>query len=409
MNVDRMRMIDHRVGVPLCFLTTFLVRLFGRSVPAGTRPRNLLFIELSEMGSTILADPAMKKARALWDAELFFVIFSDNRGSLDFLKTIPDGNIFTLRVDSLFHLGLDTLRFLFWTRRRKIDTAVDLELFSRFTALLTGLSGASQRVGYHRFHNEGLYRGEMLTHRVAYNPHIHIAKNFIALINALASPKAETPYSKSFIGDDEIRITPVKIPAATKKAMADKIAKLVPGFDPARQRIVLFNPNASEMLPQRRWPAAHFTELARQVLTRWPDVVILITGAPSERPEALALCEAVNDPRMINFAGESRLDQLPALYSLASLMITNDSGPGHFASVTAMPVLSLFGPETPELYGPLGPGRALTAGLACSPCVSAANHRKTACREPVCMSAIQPARVSEAAAEFLDKPTPQPI
>jgi ADP-heptose:LPS heptosyltransferase len=406
MNVDRMRMIDHRVGVPLCFLATFLVRLLGRSVPAGTRPRNVLFIELSEMGSTILADPAMKKARALWDAELFFVIFSDNRGSLDFLKTIPDGNIFTLRVDSLFHLGLDTLRFLVWTRRRKIDTAIDLELFSRFTALLTGLSGASQRVGYHRFHNEGLYRGEMLTHRVAYNPHIHIAKNFIALINALASPKAEIPYSKSFIGDDEIRITPVKIPAATKKAMGDKIAKLVPGFDPARQRIVLFNPNASEMLPQRRWPATHFTELARQVLARWPDVVILITGAPSERTEALALCEAVNDPRMINFAGESRLDQLPALYSLASLMITNDSGPGHFASVTAMPVLSLFGPETPELYGPLGPGRALTAGLACSPCVSAANHRKTACREPVCMSAIQPARVTEAAAEFLDKSVP---
>jgi len=401
MNVDRMRMIDHRVGVPLCFLATFLVRLFGRSAPAGTPPKNVLFIELSEMGSTILADPAMKKAKALWNAELFFVIFADNRGSLDFLKTIPDGNIFTLRVDSLWHLGLDTLKFLLWCRRRKIDTAIDLELFSRFTALLTGLSGARLRAGYHRFHNEGLYRGEMLTHRVAYNPHIHIAKNFIALINALAAPKAEVPYSKSFIGDDEIRIEPVKIPPATRKAMADKIAALVPGFRPEEQRIVLLNPNASEMLPQRRWPAAHFAELAKQMLARWPDIVILITGAPAERAEALALCQAVNDPRMVNFAGESRLDQLPALYGLAALMITNDSGPGHFASVTAMPVLSLFGPETPELYGPLGPGRALTAGLACSPCVSAANHRKTACKEPVCMSAIQPQRVAATAAEFL--------
>jgi ADP-heptose:LPS heptosyltransferase len=401
MNVDRMRMIDHRVGVPLCFLATFLVRLFGRSAPAGTPPKNVLFIELSEMGSTILADPAMKKAKALWNAELFFVIFADNRGSLDFLKTIPDGNIFTLRVDSLWHLGLDTLKFLLWCRRRKIDTAIDLELFSRFTALLTGLSGARLRAGYHRFHNEGLYRGEMLTHRVAYNPHIHIAKNFIALINALAAPKAEVPYSKSFIGDDEIRIEPVKIPPATRQAMAGKVAALVPGFRPAEQRIVLFNPNASEMLPQRRWPATHFAETARLMLKRWPDIVILVTGAPAERAEAQALCEAVNDPRMVNFAGESRLDQLPALYGLAALMITNDSGPGHFASVTAMPVLSLFGPETPELYGPLGPGRALTAGLACSPCVSAANHRKTACKEPVCMSAIQPERVVDAAAEFL--------
>ena len=403
MNVDRMRMIDHRVGVPLCFLMTFLVKLLGRAAPAGTAPKKVLFIELSEMGSTILADPAMKKAKALWGAELFFVIFADNRGSLDFLRTIPDGNIFTLRVDSLWHLALDTLRFLFWTRRHEIDTVIDLELFSRFTALLTGLSGARLRAGYHRFHNEGLYRGEMLTHRVAYNPHIHIAKNFIALINALAAPKAEVPYSKTAIGDEEIRITPIAIPEATRQAMGEKIARLVPDFRREAGRIVLFNPNASEMLPQRRWPAGHFAELAKRMLARWPDITILITGAPAERAEAEALARAVDDPRMVVFAGESRLDQLPALYSLAALMITNDSGPGHFASVTAMPVLSLFGPETPELYGPLGPGRALTAGLACSPCVSAANHRKTACSEPVCMSAILPDRVVAAAAEFLDK------
>ena len=364
MNVDRMRMIDHRVGVPLCFLATFLVRLFGRSAPAGTPPRNVLFIELSEMGSTILADPAMKKAKALWNAELFFVIFADNRGSLDFLRTIPDGNIFTLRIDSLWHFGLDTLRFLLWTRRHKIDTAIDLELFSRATALLTALSGARLRAGYHRFHNEGLYRGEMLTHRVAYNPHIHIAKNFIALINALASPQAEIPYSKTAIGDDEIRIQPIAIPEGARRSMAEKIAALVPDFRPEQGRIVLFNPNASEMLPQRRWPAGHFAELAKSMLARWPDITILITGAPAERAEAEALARAVNDSRLVVFAGESRLDQLPALYSLSALMITNDSGPGHFASVTAMPVLSLFGPETPELYGPLGPGQAITAGLA---------------------------------------------
>ena len=403
MNVDRMRMIDHRVGVPLCFLMTFLVKLLGRAAPAGTAPKKVLFIELSEMGSTILADPAMKKAKALWGAELFFVIFADNRGSLDFLRTIPDGNIFTLRVDSLWHLALDTLRFLFWTRRHEIDTVIDLELFSRFTALLTGLSGARLRAGYHRFHNEGLYRGEMLTHRVAYNPHIHIAKNFIALINALASPRAEIPYSKTAIGDDEIRIQPIAIPEGARRSMAEKITSLVPDFRPEQGRIVLFNPNASEMLPQRRWPAGHFAELAKSMLARWPDITILITGAPAERAEAEALARAVSDPRLVVFAGESRLDQLPALYSLAALMITNDSGPGHFASVTAMPVLSLFGPETPELYGPLGPGRALTAGLACSPCVSAANHRKTACSQPVCMSAILPAQVMQAAAEFLEK------
>jgi len=48
----------------------------------------------------------------------------------------------------------------------------------------------------------------------------------------------------------------------------------------------------------------------------------------------------------------------------------------------------LFGPETPALYGSLGNSTPLYAGLACSPCVSATNHRKTPCRDNVCLQAI---------------------
>ena len=90
-------------------------------------------------------------------------------------------------------LAGDSVRFLRWCREKDIDTVVDLELFSRFTALLSGFSGAERRVGFYRFHNEGLYRGEMLTHRVAYNPHIHIAKNFIALVDALTAAAPAVP------------------------------------------------------------------------------------------------------------------------------------------------------------------------------------------------------------------------
>ena len=147
-----------------------------------------------------------RKARSRLNAELYFVIFTQNAGSLDLAGTISRANVFSIRTTSLWHLAQDTLRFLLWTRRNGIDTVVDLELFSRFTALLTGLSGANRRVGFYRFHNEGLYRGKMLTHRVAYNPHIHIAKNFIAQIDALLSATPTVPYSKTLIGDDKLTI-----------------------------------------------------------------------------------------------------------------------------------------------------------------------------------------------------------
>ena len=81
------------------------------------------------MGSTILADPAMRKLRRELGCELYFAIFSSNRGSLDLLQTVPCAHIFTLRADSVGVLAIDTLKFLVWTRKNRIDTVLDLELF----------------------------------------------------------------------------------------------------------------------------------------------------------------------------------------------------------------------------------------------------------------------------------------
>jgi len=364
-----------------------------------------LFIELSEMGSTILADPAMRKARSRLNAELYFVIFTQNAGSLDLAGTISRANVFSIRTTSLWHLAQDTLRFLLWTRRNGIDTVVDLELFSRFTALLTGLSGANRRVGFYRFHNEGLYRGKMLTHRVAYNPHIHIAKNFIALIDALLSATPTVPYSKTLIGDDELTIAlpPPSTPA--RESILMRIKALVPNLDLTRFRIVLINPNASEMLPQRRWMPERFAELIRRVLAANDDVLVLIIGAPSERPEAVTLAAQCGSDRCIAFAGQSALGELPALYSLAVAMVTNDSGPAHFAAACGLTTIVLFGPETPNLYRPLGNSTAIYAGLACSPCVSANNHRKSACSDNVCMRAISVEHVFAAITGVLAAPS----
>jgi ADP-heptose:LPS heptosyltransferase len=388
-SVDAMRRIDRLAGVPLCFLATLALRIRDALWRKPPRPlRRILFIELSEMGSTILADPALRKARDRAGAELYFVIFAQNADSLAFTGTIERRNVFTIRSGSLWHLGLDTLAFLRWTRRNGIDTVVDLELFSRFTGLLAGLCGADRRAGFYRFHNEGLYRGEMLTHRVAYNPHIHISKNFIALIDALLSKTPTVPYSKTIIGDDELTIAAEPPSAAADEAVQAQVAAIAgPGSLPQR-RLVLVNPNASNLLPQRRWMADRYAELIRRILAAHQDALVLITGAPSERAEAEALAAQCASDRCIAFAGHTRLTDLPALYAMAELMISNDSGPAHFAAACGLPTIVLFGPETPNLYRPLGTATAIYAGLACSPCVSASNHRKTACTDNVCMQAI---------------------
>ena len=184
MNVNAMRRLDRYAGVVLCFIGSIIKTLVSHLRPRSETigpPQRILFIGLSEMGSTILADPAMQKLKRKLNADLYFAIFLRNRQSLELLNTIPRENIFVLRDRGIMALATDAVRFLFWTRRCAIDTVIDLELFSRLTALLAGLSGAGRKAGFHAFHAEGLYRGNFLTHQVAYNPHQHMAKNFIAI------------------------------------------------------------------------------------------------------------------------------------------------------------------------------------------------------------------------------------
>jgi ADP-heptose:LPS heptosyltransferase len=250
-------------------------------------------------------------------------------------------------------------------------------------------------VGFYRFHNEGLYRGEMLTHKVAYNPHIHISKNFIALVNSLLSGENELPFSKTVIPDSEVSLPVLRFSELEQDRIKGIIRKLYPHYDRRKHRIVLINPNASELLPQRRWMPEYFCELMKMILDFSEDVLLLITGAPSEAEEAESLRNSTGSERCVNFAGRVKFSELPTLYSISEFMITNDSGPGHFSSITPMPTYVFFGPETPALYGSLGKTTPIYAHLACSPCVSAANHRKTPCEDNKCLQVIKPEHVFE--------------
>lgn len=391
MNVDTMRNIDHYAGVPLAFLGTMIKKTADFFVPPQKiRPKNVLLIELSEMGSAIIVDPAMRKLKENIDGELFFVIFSKNKVSLQLLGTVKEENIFTIDESGILEIAKTSLNFLKWCREKKIDSVIDLELFSRFTALLTASSGAVNRVGFHAFHNEGLYRGDFLTHKVAYNAHQHIAKNFIALVDALLSEKQELPFLKRIIADEEIKIAKAVISDEEQASVRATISELYAGFDKEKHPLILVNSNASDLLPQRRWDRENYGDVIKKILAYNENAVVLLTGAPAEKEGAQLLSDYVADKRCINFAGAVKFLQLPALYSICKFMLTNDSGPAHFASITDMHTFVIFGPETPALYGSLGSTTPIYAGMSCSPCVSASNHRKTPCSDNQCIKIITP-------------------
>ena len=103
-SVNTMRTIDHLVGVPLCAIVSPIVALTDKIKNVFSRelaePKKILFIELSEMGSAILVDPAMRNAQER-GAEIFFLIFKSNSASLTLLNTVKPENIFTINASSL--------------------------------------------------------------------------------------------------------------------------------------------------------------------------------------------------------------------------------------------------------------------------------------------------------------------
>ena len=262
-----------------------------------------------------------------------------------------------------------------------------MELFARFTAILSYLSGAKNRVGYFRYHNEGLYRGNFLTHKVAFNPHIHMSQNLLNLVYALSSSSEDVPLTKRTLSDEDIVIPRIQASDDSRRRILNKLQEENKDIT-SDKKIVLLNPNASDIVPVRRWPLENYIELAKRLLQH-EAVFILVTGVKSEKEHADDVCEAVGSGRCLNLAGKTTFFELIDLYHLADILITNDSGPVHFSAMTDIKTFAFFGPETPGLFGPLGKNcRVFYSGYSCSPCLSAFNQRESPCRDNRCLKAI---------------------
>jgi ADP-heptose:LPS heptosyltransferase len=271
-------------------------------------------------------------------------------------------------------------------RRARIDTAIDFEFFSRFSGALTFLSGAKRRVGFHSFAGEAAYRGDLMTHKLAYNYTLHASQTYRMLVEALDCPAEQMPMLEMDpCWEDsmpEFRAEAAEIVEVSRIVCEELGVDVMPA-------LVLLNANSGDLLPLRPWASQRYVELAKRILREYPEVCVAFTGAPEEANDAAHLAAMVDSPRCISMGGKTTLQQLLVLYGLSQIMVTNDSGPAHYASMTSIDVVTLFGPESPAVFGSKSPrSHIIYKGIACSPCVNAFNQRVSTCGNNVCMQRI---------------------
>jgi len=398
MKINLQRKIDRIVGKALCRLLSLLPRKKDKAGITLSSPK-ILVILLSEMGSLVLAHPMFAYLKKKYPgAEMFVLVFKKNRECLETLKLVPEGNILTVHGDSLTALLTDSIRFILKMRKEKIDAVIDCELFSRISSIYAFLCGAKLRVGFHPHTQEGLYRGDFINRPVLYNPYRHISRQFVTLAKAMENGNGFPMVKRN--ADEKLFCIPTLKPNAAQQE--DLKHRLKSDFPETIGKELVFLYPGGGLLPIRAWPLDHFCRIATKLVEK--GYVVGVIGMKEDAPLADVISSRCQSRYCIDLTGYTRtIMELITLLHFGSLLITNDGGPGHFASLTPIPTLIFFGPETPALYAPLSEKAvSLYVPLPCSPCVTAYNHRKSPCDgNNVCLKAIHPEEVFDKACELL--------
>lgn len=356
MSMDRMKAIDHYVGIPVCWVLGSLAAcvpfLRGhRGLPLN--PKRILIIKFFGMGHVLMATPLLKAIREGYpNAHLIFMTFDSTAPLVTRLGLADEVRL--LRTTGLVPFGVDLMRHSFRFLTERIDVVIDLEFFSKFSTMVSMLTRSRVRVGYYL---ETFWRDSIITHPIFFNYHQHVLDIYESTANAIGLPMADRAIRPLHSSVDE------RAGAVTFLATSGIVESDV---------LVGVNVHASELSFERRWPADRFVELIDRLLATQP-VKVLLTGAPTEAEYTETVYQQLAprwSTRLINGCGRLSFGEFVALLGRCSVYVTGDSGPMHVSIAQGVPTVSLWGPTNPNFHAPQdGRSRVIYHRMPCSPCL----------------------------------------
>lgn len=143
----------------------------------------------------------------------------------------------------------------------------------------------------------------------------------------------------------------------------------------------------AEFGPSKRWPAHYFAEVAQAKLAQGWDVWLF--GSPKDESIAAQIQQHLQN-KAVNFVGKTSLAEAVDLISLATVVLSNDSGLMHIAAALNRPLVAIYGSTSPKFTPPLGDFvDILNLNLPCSPCFK----RECPLKHWRCMLDLKPEQV----------------
>ena len=226
------------------------------------------------------------------------------------------------------------IMFIMALRRGKFDAAFLLHR-SMTRGLLVCLAGIRQRIGY-----DSKKQGAFLTQKVRLDKEVlHRSDEYLRIIEGFGLTVSD-------------RVCELDVPASSSAAIEERL--MGSGIKPQDPLVVV---NTGGNWDLKRWPAEYFSVLIKRLVREF-GVKVLIPGAAGDVELAAQIAQDSGVDPLV-WAGETKLNELFALFKRAQVVISNDSGPLHAAAAVGTDVVAIFGPTRPEITGPRGRGRAV--------------------------------------------------
>jgi heptosyltransferase-1 len=228
-------------------------------------------------------------------------------------------------------------------RKEKYDVVIDLHSIPK-TAVISALSGAKLTIGFNYPYRRFLYSKQVKLPDVPFS--IHSVENMMKPANLLG-----------------VFNHPGRVIMKSKGAIS-AIDNLISREDLEDKKMVIIHIAPSNEF--KRWSAENYALLAEELFER--GLFPIFVGGNDDIAYSMKIVESLSCGAL-SLVGKLGLKELRELISRASLYVGVDSGPAHIAATTNIPIVVLFGPTTPKVFGPytskLYP---ISLGMKCSPC-----------------------------------------
>jgi lipopolysaccharide heptosyltransferase II len=297
----------------------------------------ILVIKLRAIGDVLLSTIVLKNLRHYFpSAQIDFLTEPPSREVIEGNPVVNEILIFDRTNDN-------ALGFLWRLRTRSYDLVIDLFGNPR-TALMTYFSGARYRVGYD-------FQGRRYAYNILVRPRggeVHNAEFNLDALRAL-----------------DFEVVDREFPFTVTERDEEYAAQFIRREHLDGQLIIGLNPSGSWYT--KRWGLKSFARLGDN-LAGSVNAKVLILWGPGELQDARAIQAMMRRPSII--PPGSTLKQLGAILKRCSLVVSNDAGPMHVASILGVPTLGIYGPTNPYLQGPINEKSSWVRleGLECLGC-----------------------------------------